>query len=241
MSLANALRSYARCVLPRLRTSELMDDPALPAAEHDHALRGLARINALSRAWVPLARALAPLRSEPSLSVLDVATGSADVPLRLAERFVNARWHGCDVSEHALSLAAARARAGGVAWEGFVHDIVASPLEREFDVVVCSLFIHHLDPAHAVRALSHMARAARRMVLVHDLRRSRMGLGVAYAVPRMLTRSRVVHVDAVKSVRGAYTLAELRELAGEAGLKGATIKTTFPQRMLLTWQPGGGG
>ena len=238
MSLADMLRSYARCVFSRLRTNELMDDPALPAAEHDHALRGLARINTLSRAWAPIARAMKPLLGQQGLSVLDVATGSADVPIALATQFPGAQWHGCDVSSHALDVAQSRARAKGVSWSGFVHDIVASPLERQFDVVLCSLFLHHLEPGDVTRALGHMAGAAKRMVIVHDLRRSAAGLALAYAVPRVLTRSRVVHVDAVKSVRGAYTRAELEELARAAGMAGAVIRPTFPQRMLLVWTRG---
>jgi 2-polyprenyl-3-methyl-5-hydroxy-6-metoxy-1,4-benzoquinol methylase len=239
MSLADGVHSYALCVFPRLRTDELMDDPALPAAEHDHALRGLARINALSRAWAPIARAMHPLSKERELSVLDVATGSADVPLALATRFRNARWYGCDVSTHALAVAQARADAASVKWEGFQHDIVAEPLRAQFDVVLCSLFLHHLEPQDVKRALAHMAQATRRMLIVHDLRRSVTGLALAHAVPRVLTRSRVVHVDAVKSVRAAYTRDELRGLAADAGLAGVRIAATFPQRMLLTWMPGG--
>lgn len=215
-----------------------MDDPGLPAVEHDHALRGLARINALSRAWVPIARAMSSFMSQREFSVLDVATGSADVPLALAKQFGTARWYGCDLSPHALAVAHARANAARVSWHGFPHDIVAEPLPQQFDVVLCSLFLHHLEPQDVKRALSHMAQATRQLLIVHDLRRSVTGLALAHAVPRVLTRSRVVHVDAVKSVRAAYTPDELRDLANEVGLSRVRIRATFPQRMLLTWTPG---
>jgi len=46
----------------------------------------------------------------------------------------------------------------------------------------------------------------------------------------------VVHVDAVKSVRAAFTMTELGEMAARAGLAGATIARRWPARMLLSWQ-----
>lgn len=51
----------------------------------------------------------------------------------------------------------------------------------------------------------------------------------------VLSRSPVVHFDGPASVRAAYTPAELRALADQAGLAGATVRPVFPCRMLLTW------
>jgi hypothetical protein len=73
------------------------------------------------------------------------------------------------------------------------------------------------------------------MVIVSDLRRTRTGFYLAYIASRLLTRSDVVHVDALRSVRAAYTLDELRELAREAGLTGARIAARWPQRQVLEW------
>jgi hypothetical protein len=36
-------------------------------------------------------------------------------------------------------------------------------------------------------------------------------------------------------VRAAFTAEELTGLADRAGLGGATVRTVFPQRMLLCW------
>ena len=68
-----------------------------------------------------------------------------------------------------------------------------------------------------ISLLYKMRCAARRLVLVSDLVRSRAGYALAAAVPRLLTRSRVVHVDAVRSVEAAFTPEEFRLLAAEAG------------------------
>ncbi|MCP4504519.1 MAG: hypothetical protein GY822_31820, partial [Deltaproteobacteria bacterium] len=68
--------------------AEAMDDPDLPRDEHELALRGLARLNRCSGVASAMYRRLKRLamsRENQSLRLLDVASGSGDVPLRWAE------------------------------------------------------------------------------------------------------------------------------------------------------------
>ncbi len=230
----------------RVLQPELMDDPDLPALEHRHALDGLSRLNRLSRSaaalW-PIIEARAHAVHGVPISVLDVATGSADGPVAWARR---ARTVGialdlrvCDASSVALEAATARARAAGVELAASCRDVVGSGLEGpdgSVDIVTCSLFLHHLREDQVVRVLSEMQRVARRCVVVSDLRRCWMGLVAAAVASRVMTRSRVVHGDAVRSVRAAFTERELRELADRAGMSGARIRRVWPFRMLLVWE-----
>jgi 2-polyprenyl-3-methyl-5-hydroxy-6-metoxy-1,4-benzoquinol methylase len=227
------LRSLSR----REIAPELMDDPRLDPAEHRRALTGLRRLNRWSRAaaafW-PTLRRLA-LGGKP-VRLLDVATGSGDVPLTLARWAKAAGFevevHGCDVSDTALSVA--RSRAVGVNATFFRHDAVADPLPGGFDLVTCSLFLHHLPVAEVVTVLRHMADAGR-AVVVSDLARGRLNFVLVWLASHTLTRSRVVRFDGPVSVRAAFTPAEVRQLAEEAGLGGATVQRLWPCRMLLTW------
>lgn len=234
--------------LARVRTPERMDSPAIDPAEHRRALRGLARLNRLSGAagalWPELRsfareRALGANGAEP-LRVLDVATGSGDIPvaLALAARAVglSIEWHALDASPLAAAEAAARASRRGVTLRTHVGGAAGEVDGTPFDVVTCSLFLHHLDPDGARDALRRMAASVRSLVLVSDLRRTRLGLALAAAAPRLVTRSRVVWHDAAASVRAAYTLEELRALAAEAGMRGASVRRVWPQRMLLVWR-----
>ena len=52
----------------------------------------------------------------------------------------------------------------------------------------------------------------------------------------LLTRSPVVRVDAVRSVRAAFTMAEVQAMSLVAGLNGATISRRWPCRYLLAWR-----
>src|SRR5687768_14936680 len=98
-----------------------MDDPALDAGRHLHALRGLERLNRWSRSakilWPALREAA---RAGPGeLRVLDVATGAGDAPIQLAalakRHGVSLRIEACDRSERALDHARMQAERGGAA------------------------------------------------------------------------------------------------------------------------------
>jgi hypothetical protein len=101
---------------------------------------------------------------------------------------------------------------------------------------MCSLFLHHLADDEAKDLLTRMAAAARHLLLVNDLERSTRGLLLAYLGTRLLSRSPVVHVDGLRSVRAAFTRTEVRALAERAGLNGAEVSPRWPCRYLLTWR-----
>ena len=101
---------------------------------------------------------------------------------------------------------------------------------------MCHLFVHHLPEDRIVRLLASMRARARRAVVITDLVRSRLGHALALGASRALTRSRVVHVDAPRSVRAALSPRELGGLARRAGLGDAGIRRVWPERMMLTWR-----
>ncbi|QDU19540.1 methyltransferase domain-containing protein [Urbifossiella limnaea] len=220
----------------RERVPELMDDPALDPAEHRRALAGLARLNRVSDSPGVLWPAVRELARGGPLRVLDVATGSGDVPRALAAKAVRAglpvEVAGCDIS--ATAIDAAKQAAPGLTF--FVHDVLRDPLPAGFDVVTCSLFLHHLSDDDAVTLLRRIAAAAGRRVLVNDLARSRFNYVSVWAASRLLTRSAVVRFDGPASVRSAFTAAEAAGLAARAGLTGAAVRGRFPCRFLLQWE-----
>ena len=226
----------------RDRQPELMDDPALPPEEHRSALVGLARLNSFSDSvgvlW-PAVRKVAEELGRP-VKILDVATGSGDVPLGLWKRAKQARLalelSACDISPVALQAAEDRTRSAGATVRYFAADAVAEPLPSGFDIVTCSLFLHHLSNDNAVTLLRRLAAATDRLVLVNDLRRSRWNLGLVWIATRLLTRSPIVHVDGPLSVRAAFTLREAAALAECARLIGAKVVGRFPCRWLLMWR-----
>ena len=222
----------------RNRQPEVMDDPTLDDASHRQALAGLARINRWTRSgrvfW-PSLKQLA--QQHAKLRVLDLATGSGDIPLTLAKlahrHGVALEIEGCDISDTALSVA--RKQVPGCRF--FQHDLLKEPIPTGYDVILSSLFLHHLDTPDVVKLLQNAKLAQPRMILMSDLVRGPLNLGLVWLASRVLSRSPVVHVDGPLSVRAAFTRAELLQLAHDAGLQTATIRATHPCRMLLQWTP----
>lgn len=226
----------------RRREPEIMDQPDLDAGLHEGALCGLERINRWSgsaRLLWPSIRQCALAAPGSRLRILDIATGAGDVPIRLWRKSRRAglplQVEGCDRSPRAVAHATRRAAQAGAEVRFFDWDALSGPLPERYDVVVCSLFLHHLAEEDALRLLRHMAATARRLLLVSDLRRSRGGMVFAYLGTRLLSASPVVHVDGPRSVAAAFTCAEARELAQRAGLEGTLVRQRWPYRLLLRW------
>lgn len=223
---------------------ELMDSPQLDEALHRHALGGLTRINGLSRTAAVLWSEIRPfakqLRGE-SLRLLDVACGGGDVAVSLARRAsregYDVRIDGADISPFAVRHATRKASAAGVSGVRFhVMNALRDAFPGKYHVIVCSLFLHHLNETDAVQLLMRMREAAERLVLVSDLRRCWAGYLLAQVACRLLTSSPIVHADGPQSVASAFTATELTQLASNADLAGAVIRRCWPERLLLRWR-----
>jgi 2-polyprenyl-3-methyl-5-hydroxy-6-metoxy-1,4-benzoquinol methylase len=228
----------------RHRQPEWMDQPGIDPAAHSQALEGLRRINAISGAVGSL---FAPIRSlaleqgiAHPLRVLDLACGGGDNTIALAERArkegLAVRIDGCDLSGQAVAIAARHAAERNLDGAFFQADALKDPLPADYDVILCSLFLHHLDDDEAVDLLRRMGHASRSLVLVNDLIRSPLGYGLAWLGCRLLSRSPIVHFDGPVSVQGAFRLEEALALAARAGLAGARVQRSWPERYLLRWR-----
>jgi 2-polyprenyl-3-methyl-5-hydroxy-6-metoxy-1,4-benzoquinol methylase len=226
---------------------EIMDRPDVDAGEHHQALDAIARINLISASslilWPPirhLCRERLKSGDARPVRVLDIATGGGDVPCRLWRRArrkgLPLEVAGCDFSPVAIEHAQRTATRRRADVTFFPLDVLADPIPAGYDVITCSLFLHHLDGDQAATVLRKMGEAAGRLVLVNDLERSRLGWWAAYVGTRLVTRSPMVHYDGVVSVEGAFTPDEALAVARKAGLEGATVRRKFPFRFLLAWR-----
>jgi SAM-dependent methyltransferase len=232
----------ATCAANRCRRPELMDQPGLDAKEHARALAGLRRINRVSRSaaiyWPELCR-FAKHKSNGPLRVLDLACGGGDVPIALALRAGRSRLdlqiEGCDRSVEATEVARAQAALGEATVRFFTLDALEDEIPAGYDVIISSLFLHHLAEHDAVALLQRMARAAARGILINDLLRGPLEYALAWLGCRVLSRSPVVRHDGPVSVRAAFTIPEVRQLASHACLDNIQLTRHWPGRFLLSW------
>jgi SAM-dependent methyltransferase len=224
----------------RVLQNELMDDPRLGSWEHIRALEALARVNRLSltawRVWREVR--LQGVRRAP-LRLLDVACGGGDTARALKRRAdeegMPLEVHGCDVSPMAIAHAREQARREGTEVHFFQLDALRAPIPGGYDIVCSSLFLHHLTAEEVVEVLGRMAAAGNALVL-QDLLRSRTGYWLAWWSLRLMSRSRVAHVDGPRSVQASFRIPEVDALARKAGLDGARIEPCWPQRFTLYWR-----
>jgi len=205
----------------RADESEIMDDLTQPEHEFAAAYRELAIINRRLGGVRAIERFLP---NRPDLLILDVAAGACDVSEALLRR-VRCKIVVLDLNPRGLRLAQ---RALPV-----VGDALELPFaDGTFDVVMASLFFHHLSNDDCVRVLTQMWRLARRCVIVNDLHRHPVAYWSIRTLTAMFSKSRMVRHDGPVSVRRAFRPSELLEIAKRAGVP-ARVHRSFPYRLVL--------
>jgi SAM-dependent methyltransferase len=210
-----------------------MDEARLDPAELAANLRDIRRVNQLLGGTATTLRHLPALvyamPATAPVSLLDLGTGSGDIPIAIARW---ARKHGRSVSIVASDYAPQMldiARPYVAPYPEIAlaqYDARAVPLpDKQFDIVLCSLSLHHFTPDEAVQVLREMDRLASAGFILNDLRRSRIGYLAAWIASRLTTRNRLTRNDAPLSVLRAYTPAELTDLLHRAGIYNVTVST----------------
>ena len=228
--------------IPRAARLELLDrleDDRL-LSELSANLRDIRRANRYLGGTSALLSRLRPcLDATRPVSLLDVATGSADIPIIIARHAAREQRPvsivATDVAGPVLDEARRLVDRSGlktirIEWA----DALALPYrDAEFDLVTCSLALHHFDPQRAVTVLAEMRRVARRAVFVNDLERSLPAWIGAWLLAHGTTRNRLTRHDAPLSVRRAYTKEEILGLCRQAGWQGTRFARARFYRMVV--------
>ena len=198
-----------------------MDRPQPVTPKLEECLRNLVSLNRhfgshrLVRKF--LAQWLAPDRC---YRVLDLCTGMGDIPRLMVDWAracgVTLRIDAVDASDSTLELA----RQGGEAYPEiqFVRgDVLTFETKETYDLVTCSLALHHFSDEDAVVLLRRCRDLSHRFVLVSDLERSLPGLLGVQLLTSFFYRLPMTQADAKTSMQRAFSFAELRALAEAAG------------------------
>lgn len=200
---------------------ELMDRPDASPQELEaalHSLRGLNRyfgsyrvVSHFLQRWV---------HRGDRLRVADLATGSADIPRLVGD---HARAVGAQVEIVAVDFqpstisTAQRLSSAYPEIRCECADVMTFGAAGEFDLVICSLALHHFSDDDAIRLLRRCRELSRACVLVSDLRRGFLARIGVYLLTALIFRDRMTREDGRASVRRAFSHDELRQLARRAG------------------------
>jgi len=168
--------------------------------------------------------------------MLDLATGFGDIPRMIVNW---SRKHGVSVKIDAVDRQPATlkiARRASAAYPE-IHYIRADARNycdsMTYDVVCCSLALHHFSEMDALKVLRRACELSHDKVLVSDLERTWLTWACVRAVTTVAARDAMTRHDARLSVRRAFSFKELGDLAAEAGWRNFGHARFVPARQAI--------
>jgi SAM-dependent methyltransferase len=229
----------------RAATPELMDIEPAGYVDFRACLRDLAEVNRLTLAYRPtlafLDSVIAAGRAPAGrpLSILDAGCGFGDALRRIdrwaQRRGVPVRLTGVDLNAHA-TRAAAEATPPGRPIRWVKGDLSSWRSEDDIDLIVSSLFAHHLDDRALIGFIAWMEATARIGWFVNDLHRHPLPYHVFRLWAAAARWHRFIRHDGPVSITRAFSRADWHRLLGEAGLAegSAAVRWWLPFRLCVS-------
>ena len=200
---------------------EMMDRPQPVSVELERDLERIRQLNhwfgsyhlvlGFVRSWI---------KPGDNVRIIDLATGSGDIPRLIVD---HARKIGAEVKIDAVDKQSATVEIATKLSVDYpeISYSQANILESQttggaYDIVLCSLVLHHFSDEEAVRVLRVCRELSREFVLVSDLRRGFLATSGAYLLTALIFREPMTRYDARLSVARAFSFAELDDLARRA-------------------------
>ena len=223
----------------RRHQPEMLDEPN---ADRRGLLKSLSYIRIFNRLLgydrlivAQLERFSAGWKPGETIRILDVGTGSADIPLTILQwaqgKGFDVRIIGLDLHP-IISAEAAKAAAGHANLKIIRGDAMSLPFDAgSFNYAITSMFLHHLDEQQVVTVLREMNRVSQRGIIASDLLRMRRSY--FFVTLTTLFANKMVRHDAKVSIKQAFTKNEILELRDKAGVSYADYSSHLTHRFVL--------
>ncbi len=224
--------------LARTDEPEDIDNPGQPFHDIARSMADVARTNRLFGGTQIVLRHVARLLRDAApgtpVRILDIATGSADIPRALhawgKKRGLPLTIVGVDNLGAMLRLA----RQSSPETALVQADALRLPFApRSFDIALCALAFHHLGFDGSVQALRAIDSLTTRGFVVSDLRRDRVTLGVIHLGASVIGAHPFTRHDAPASVRRAFTPREYEKMVTQSGAQNVRVRNHWYFRMAL--------
>ena len=232
------MRYESFCLTHRADPADLPEWMDGPCSYEDFraCLIDLAQVNRLTLASRPtlhwLDELVAARKSTEPLRIVDVGFGGGDMLRRIARwatrRGIAVQLTGIDLNPHA-ARAAREFTSANVAIDWITGD--AFSYTEPADVILSSLFTHHLSEPDIVRFLAWMDSVARRGWFINDLVREKTPLQLFTVLSRLARWHRFVRHDGPVSFRRSFREADWQRMLSAVGIP---LAATTLQR----WTPG---
>jgi 2-polyprenyl-3-methyl-5-hydroxy-6-metoxy-1,4-benzoquinol methylase len=200
---------------------ELMDRPQLVSSELEKDLRNIRQLNRFFgshrlvlhflRRWI---------KPGDHVRIVDLATGSGDIPRLIVDyvQKIGAKVEVDALDRQSATLEIARKLSGNYPEISYIDaNILEWQPADPYDIVLCSLALHHFSDEDAVRLLRRCREFSQKFVLVSDLRRGLLATIGVYLLTALIFREPMTRYDGRLSAARAFSFAEVDDLAGRAG------------------------
>ena len=198
-----------------------MDRPQPVSSELEKDLRNIRQLNRFFgshrlvlhflRRWI---------KPGDHVRIVDLATGSGDIPRLIVDyaQKIGAKVEVDALDRQSATLEIARKLGGNYPEISYIDaNILEWQPADPYDIVLCSLALHHFSDEDAVRLLRRCRELSQKFVLVSDLRRGLLATIGVYLLTALIFREPMTRYDGRVSAARAFSFAELDDLAGRAG------------------------
>lgn len=174
----------------------------------------LISINAL-KTWL---KHQAPAPAQP-LRLVDLGCGSGDTLRGIArwarKQDLELELVGIDANPHTIEIAREAATAfPEISFK--VADVFCDCPLKDFDLVLCGLFLHHLEDAEQIKLLTHIREAGVKGLLINDLQRNPLAYYLFQLVCWGMRISPMARKDGLLSILRSFRKKELVELMAQS-------------------------
>src|SRR6266700_5023161 len=202
---------------------EMMDRPQPVSMELEGDLRNIRQLNR----WFGSHRIVSHfvrywVKPGDNMRFVVLATGSGDIPRLIVDY---AREIGAEVEIDAIDKQSATleiARKLSLDYPEIFYseaNVLEWQTAKAYDIVLCTLALHHFSDEEAVRVLRRCRELATKFVLVSDLRRGLLTTAGVYFLTALIFREPMTRYDARLSAAHAFSFAEFIDLARRADWK----------------------
>lgn len=225
----------------RAELTELMDEPC-SHEEMRACLHDLAKVNRWFLGYRPVLHWLDSLklhRATGPVRILDVGCGYGDGLRRIGrwaeERGIAVKLLGCDLNPDTISIASeVSGKASTIEW--IAADVFSLDERASADIIVSSLFTHHLVENDIVRFIWWMEENSGMGWFINDLSRAAVPYWLFKAFARVARLHRFVQHDGPVSFRRAFVADDWKRMCAAAGLErqDSQIESWKPARLCVS-------
>ena len=200
---------------------EMMDRDQPPSAELERDLERIRQLNRWFGSYYLVLGFIGNwIRPADKLRVVDLATGSGDIPRLIVDyaRKIGAKVEIDALDRQPATLEIARRLSADYPEISYREaNILEWNSAESYDIALSTLALHHFSNKDAVRLLRRCCQMSKRFVLVSDLRRSVSLVAGVYVLTTLIFREPMTHYAARLSAIRAFSFSEMRDLALRAG------------------------